>query len=244
MVVSPCERRGGGGEADRHRLDAVHEVGVEAVRRAGQLDVGQALDDLAHGRLDLGAGEAGAEAEVLAAAAEGHVVVGRAADVEGVRVLEHLLVAVGGGVVHDDLVALLDRHAADLGVACGGAPEVVDRRCPSGASPPRRCPRATGRRGGARAWSGCSMQGEHRVVDEVPGGLVAGDDQRDEEEVELGVGEPLAVDLGVHERRHDVVARVRRGGRRPPRRTSCTPPSTPPSGRRRAPGSRDRRGRR
>ena len=54
--------------------------------RAGQLEVGEALDDLAHGGLDLGAGEAGAEAEVLAAAAEGDVVVRRAAHVEDVRV--------------------------------------------------------------------------------------------------------------------------------------------------------------
>ena len=98
---------------------------------AGQLEVGKALDDLAHGRLDLGAGEAGAEAEVLTAAAEGDVLVRGARHVEDVRVLEHLLVAVGGGVVHDDLVALLDRHAADLGVAGGGAPEVVDRRAPA-----------------------------------------------------------------------------------------------------------------
>ena len=51
-------------------------------------------------------------------------------------------------------------------------------------------------------------EGEHRVVDQVPGGLVAGHDQRDEEEVELGVVEALAVDLGLHERGHDVVARV------------------------------------
>ena len=79
MSVSPCERRGGRGEADGHRLDAVDEVGVEAVGLAGQLEVGQALDDLAHGGLDLGPGQAGAEAEVHAAAAEGDVVVGRAA---------------------------------------------------------------------------------------------------------------------------------------------------------------------
>src|SRR5689334_16189410 len=77
-------------EADGHGLDAVDEVGVEPVGLAGQLDVGQALDELAHGRLDLGAGEAGAEAEVGAAAAEGHVVVGRAGDVEAVRVDEHV----------------------------------------------------------------------------------------------------------------------------------------------------------
>ena len=54
-----------------------------------ELDVGEALDDLAHGGLDLGPGQAGAEAEVHAAAAEGDVVVRGAGDVEGVGVVEH-----------------------------------------------------------------------------------------------------------------------------------------------------------
>src|SRR5918996_490427 len=49
--------------------------------------------------------------------------VGRAPDVEAVRVGEDLLVAVGGRVVEDDLVPLLDRHAPQLGVPRGRAPE-------------------------------------------------------------------------------------------------------------------------
>ena len=38
--------------------------------------------------------------------------------------------------------------------------------------------------------------------------VVAGDDQRDEEQVELQVVEPLAVDLGVDQGGHQVVAGV------------------------------------
>src|SRR6476646_10018430 len=45
---------------DRHLLDAVDEVAREPVRRPGQLDPRQALDDLPHGGLDLGPGQAGA----------------------------------------------------------------------------------------------------------------------------------------------------------------------------------------
>jgi hypothetical protein len=51
-------------------------------------------------------------------------------------------------------------------------------------------------------------QREQGVVDQVPGRLVAGDDERDEEEVELEVVEALAVELGLDQRGHEVVAGV------------------------------------
>src|SRR5690606_12345363 len=104
---------------DRHPLDAVDEVAAEAVGWRGEVDVGEAVDDLAHGGLDLGPGEARAEAVVDAATAEGHVVVRRAAHVEAVRVVEDLLVAVRRRVVHDDLLAGLDRHPPALAVVAG-----------------------------------------------------------------------------------------------------------------------------
>ena len=44
--------------------------------------------------------------------------------------------------------------------------------------------------------------------DEVAGRLVAGHDEEHEEEVQLGVGQPVTVDLRVDEDRHDVVAWV------------------------------------
>ena len=51
---------------------------------------------------DLPLGQVGAQAVVRAAAAEGHVVVRAAGQVEAVRVGEHPLVAVGGGPEHGD----------------------------------------------------------------------------------------------------------------------------------------------
>ena len=48
----------------------------------------------------------------------------------------------------------------------------------------------------------------HAVADGVAGGLVAGDDEQDEERAELLRREPLAVDLGGHQHRGEVVARV------------------------------------
>ena len=52
------------------------------------------------------------------------VLVRGAGDVEAVRVVEHPLVTVRRLVPHDDLVALGDRDAVDLGVLGGGAAEV------------------------------------------------------------------------------------------------------------------------
>ncbi len=48
----------------------------------------------------------------------------------------------------------------------------------------------------------------HAVRDRVAGRLVAGDREQEEEQVELEVGQPLAVDLGVQQDAHDVVLRV------------------------------------
>jgi len=42
-------------------------------------------------------------------------------------------------------------------------------------------------------------EGDHAVGDGVAGGLVAGDREQQEEEVELELGEALAVDLGVEQ---------------------------------------------
>ena len=84
-------RRVGDGDA----LRALHEVGVDPRRLAGELDVLEPAEQLLEDRADLHAGEVGAEAEV-AAEAEGEVA-GRVlpADVEAERVGEDLVVAVG-----------------------------------------------------------------------------------------------------------------------------------------------------
>ena len=51
-----------------------------------------------------------------ARSAEADVRIGVAQDVEGVRIVEHLLVEVGRAVEHHHPLTLLDRHAGQLGV--------------------------------------------------------------------------------------------------------------------------------
>src|SRR5207249_4971087 len=80
--------------------EAIDEARAVALRRAGQRHLRVAAQHLLEHQADLEAGEGHAEADVLAGA-EGQVLVGHAADVEAVRVGEHLLVAVGRDVVED-----------------------------------------------------------------------------------------------------------------------------------------------
>ena len=81
---------------------------LERHRVAGDLDVGQAGEQLAEHHRQLAAGEVGAEAEVRARAAEADVGVRVAAHVEALGVVEHPGVAVGGAVEEDELVALVE----------------------------------------------------------------------------------------------------------------------------------------
>src|SRR3546814_7466218 len=70
--------------------------------------------------------------------------------------------------------------------------EVVDRAAPAEHLVDRSVPEA-GVVAQALGLVGMLDEGEHRVVDEVAGGLVAGHHERDEEQVELEVVEALAV---------------------------------------------------
>ena len=97
-------------------LIPVDEVRPQPPRPHHQLDVVDLADQRAEQALELELREVPAEAEVRSAAAEPDMRVGLASDVEDIRVGEDRLVAVGRGVVDDDLLALLDRHAADLDV--------------------------------------------------------------------------------------------------------------------------------
>src|SRR4051794_18057919 len=81
-------------EGDRHVLDAADEVRAEHLRLARQLHVRDAFEDLAEDEVQLHASEVRTQAVVRAAAAESHVLVRVAIDVERVRVVEDFLVAV------------------------------------------------------------------------------------------------------------------------------------------------------
>ena len=69
---------------------------------------------------------------------------------------------------------------------------------------------ATGRRSSSRPLVGVLEQRQHAVGDQVAGGLVARDGEQQEEDVELELGERLAVDLGLEQHADEVVARVSR----------------------------------
>jgi hypothetical protein len=115
---------------DRHVLHAAHQVGADPLRRARELRVLDALEQLREQDAQLEPRQRGAQAEVLADA-EGEVRVRGAVDAEGVRIGEHLFVAVRGGVEHRHRLALRDALAAQRVVGGGGAREVDHRRGPA-----------------------------------------------------------------------------------------------------------------
>ena len=78
---------------------------------------------------DLGACQAVAQAQ-MGPEPEGDVVVGPAADVEGLGVGEHRLVAVGRRVEQEHVLPGPDGLSVQLGVSGGGAVHVLDGRHP------------------------------------------------------------------------------------------------------------------
>ena len=141
-----------------------------------------------------------------AALAKGDMVVRVPGHVERVRVRKDLLVPVAGCEPHDDLVAQLDLLTTQLDVARRRTAEVVDRRGPaehlldSGGD-------ELGLLLEERHLVGVLDQGQHRVADRVPCGLVAGDHQQQEVVVEVGGRQGFAV-LGhpVHQLADEVLA--------------------------------------
>ena len=138
------------------------------------------------------------------AAAEGDVIVGLAGDVEPQRVGELLLVEVGRDQPGDDLVALADADAVQLGVGRGRAAEVDHGRAV-----------AHDLVGGGAHQLGLLPQPLHRlrvvhqrlhaVGDRLARGLVAGHDQQQEHGVELLLGQPVAVLVLPHHQLRDQV---------------------------------------
>ena len=101
----------------RQVLDAVDERREQTVGLAGDLDVGHPGEQLPEHDRDLAASQVGAEAEVRAGPTEPHVVVGLPGQVEGERVVEDVLVAVGRVVEEDDLLPGLELLVAQAGEA-------------------------------------------------------------------------------------------------------------------------------
>ena len=96
--------------------------------------------------------------------------------------------------------------AAELGVLGDVAAEVHDRRRPAHDLLGRR-PRERRVLHEQLVLVGVVAERADAVRDRVARGLVAGDRDQQEEEVEVHLRERVAVDLGVEQRRHDVVAR-------------------------------------
>src|SRR5688572_17000533 len=91
----------------RQRLELVDERRLHVARLAVDRDLRIAPERLLHEGPQLEPRQGGAQAVVAAARAEG-LVLGPAAQVEGVGVVVDVLVAVGRDVPHGDLVALAD----------------------------------------------------------------------------------------------------------------------------------------
>jgi hypothetical protein len=178
----------------------------------GRLDDEIAREDLLQHDRDLRAREAGAEA-VVDTVAEREVRVRIARDVEAERIREDALVAIRGRVPVRDLVAGADRlagqrHVARRGAAVvgGGARPAQDLFDGTGHEPPVGAQRAHLLR--------MLREREHTAGDRVARGLGAGDEQQRQEGDDLVVrqaarGSGRVGDLGVHDEREHVVARLR-----------------------------------
>ena len=92
--------------------------------------------------------------------------------------------------------------------AVRGAAEVVHRRGPAQDLLDRPVELASRSLTQHLVLLGVLHQRPHAPRGGVAGGLVAGDREQQHEHVELDLGEPVAVDLGVDELGHDVVARI------------------------------------
>ena len=134
---------------------------------------------------------------------------GARADVEAVGLGEGALVAVGGAVVHDDLVAGRDRRAGELAVLRRGAAHVDHRAHPAQHLVDRARQHAVEVVLETSALVGMFEQRDQPTAHEVAGGVAAGVDEQQEEEVEVDVVEALAVDLGAEDPARQIVAGVR-----------------------------------
>lgn len=142
-------------------------------------------------------GEGGAEA-VVDAVAEGEVVAGAAGDVEAVGVGEVAGIAVGGSEADEEHGAGGKVDAGHGDGAGGGAEQAMH-----GGVPPEDFLDGGGEQVGAIGEELCLVgvrgEGGGTVADQVRGGFVAGDEEQDGEQGDLGCGEGLGV-VGVARR--------------------------------------------
>ena len=157
--------------------------GVAVARRAGESEIGKALEEDAEGGLHFESGEGGADAEVDACA-EADVGIGTAGGVEDFGGGKFLLVVGGGGEEETDLVALFQREAAVFKVFEGVAFEHVEGGVETehffGAG------RGVGEEGGR---IGVAEESLDAVAEGVNGGFVAGIEEEDGGGDEFVVGE-------------------------------------------------------
>ena len=133
--------------------------------------------------------------------------VGRARHIERVGFGEHVLVAIRRAVEHDHLLTGADRTLAHDDVVHRRAPEVDDRCRHAQHLFDRRCQQPVEVTHQPRPLLGMIEEQLHPGGDEVARRVPAGVDEQQEEPLELGVGELVAIDGRLHQRRRDVVAR-------------------------------------
>jgi hypothetical protein len=114
----------------RGRVRSSH-VDARAERRDRRARAPETVQQLVEEHHELEARELNAEAVVPPVAAEGHVLVRAALDIEALRVLEDALVAVAGGIEEQQPVALADLLPTELRIARGRPIHVLDRRHPA-----------------------------------------------------------------------------------------------------------------
>ena len=192
-------------------LHALHAMDESAAQQLGllRLDVGHHAQQLAEDRAQLGARQRGAQAEMGPAAAEPEVAVGVARQVEAPRVRRTPArrgCPSGRRAPPSPPPPAAGRGSRPRGWWCGGrsAPARPSARTPR---PPRGSLPSRSSISSAR-WSGLTVSA--RIAWEVVWRVVSlpATDSSTKNAADLGVGEPLAVDLGLHEGRHQVVAGV------------------------------------
>ena len=180
-------------------------------RLGRELHARATFDESRHARLELDPRERRADAHVDAAA-EADVLCGvRPPDVEHVGLREDARVAIGGSEQQRDLLAPRDRDAGDLDTILEHpALEELERRVEA--------EELLDRHGGRHRAVDQTLplvavvhQRPDTVSERVHGRLVAGVQEDDDGRHDLGIGEMLAVDTRLDERRHEIVA-----GREPP----------------------------